>query len=239
MGTTLTLMSALATPSPARTKVFVVEDHEMVATVFVELLTRSTEFEVVGTARDGAAAATQIALLRPDIVLLDLLMPGSGGLELMTVLQRERSAPKIVVCSGVDTDQAHEAAIALGALAFVAKSASVEELLETLRDVAANRVRLTPRMAESLRQLVRSRDTQKPLCAQDLAVLRQLATDHTPKEIAAATGLTVSGVYKIRRRICARTGASRGRDFRSAAARLGLIDTSESILSAPPSGALA
>jgi DNA-binding NarL/FixJ family response regulator len=194
----------------------------MFTSLVVDFLSRSEDFRVVGTAFNGAEALRKVAELEPDIVLLDLQMPGMGGMELMLELRNAGLSPKVVVCTGVDTAPACEALLALGVTSFLSKSASLETLLATLRSVAQGRTCMTPRMAESLRELVRTRRSKRQLSSTDLSILRLLGQDQTPKEIAAALGMTVSGVYKIRRRISARTGARRAGEFRAAAARLGL-----------------
>jgi DNA-binding NarL/FixJ family response regulator len=208
-------------PEVKRT-VFVVDDHALFRGLLVEALNQTGDFLVVGSAADGTEAVAALTQSTPDLVVLDLIMPTAGGLEVMMAIKSSRLRTKVVVCTGVEASEANEALLALGVAAIISKTSSIPEFLATMRSAVRGEPCLTPRTAESLRELVRSRGLKRQMTSVDLTTLRMLASDHSPKEIAQAVGISVSGVYKIRKRISVRTGATRLRDFRSLAARLGL-----------------
>lgn len=206
----------------AKLTVFLVDDHALFRDLLVEALNQTGDFLVAGSAADGAEAVAAITQCAPDLVVLDLIMPTAGGLEVMMAIKSSRLRTKVIVCTGVEASEANEALLALGVAAIISKTAPLPEFLSIMRSAVRGEPCLTPRTAESLRELVRGRGLKRQLTSVDLTTLRMLASDHSPKEIAEAVGISVSGVYKIRKRIGERTGAARLRDFRSLAARLGL-----------------
>jgi DNA-binding NarL/FixJ family response regulator len=204
-------------------RIFILDDHGLFTTVLVQILARSGDFNVVGTASNGTEALEKLAVVEAELVLVDLILPGMSGIEFIQALRARGSRVKIVVCSGVTTDRALETALALGALAFVEKSASVEELLVSLRAVAKGEFPMSPRVAAALRKIVQRRNGRKPLASGDLEILRRLARGEGTKQIAAEANLSLSAIYKARRRIAERTGAVDHWDLRSVALGLGLL----------------
>ncbi len=187
------------------------------------MLNRSGEFTVVGSASDGETALKRLAGLSVDIVLLDLILPGMGGLEVLHALRVNRSEARFVMCSGMCTDKAIMEAYAHGVSAFVEKSMAVEELFSTLREVAEGRFRLTLRTSGALRDFVRQRNGFKPIPAGDMLILRRLATGLALKEIADELGITLSGVYKAKARIKSRMNIKGTEGFFQVAMSLGLV----------------
>lgn len=206
-------------------RVFVVDDHPIITAVLTDLLQQSEDFEVVGSADTGEEALARLATLPVDILLLDLLLPGISGLELLQRLPKGSAAPRTVIYTGSGTDDSIAAAFAHGVSAFLEKSASVEELLASLRAVVRGEFPLNSRLSGVLRTLVRQQQPRRELGALDLQVLRKLALHHSTKEIAHELGLSTSGVYKARTRITTRLGLAEHTDFRSAAANLGLLQS--------------
>ena len=204
-------------------RVFLVDDHPIYAQVMVEVLRQAGGFTVVGSAADGESALVRLRELAVDVLLLDLVLPRMGGLEVLNAVREIPGVARSVVYSGLATDDSIAAAFTLGASGFIEKSAPVEEVIATLRAVGRGESPLSARMSGVLRALVRRRTAHKELSASDLAVLRRLAGLRTPKEIAGELGLSQSAVYKARDRIAARAGSGDRPDFPAIAANLGLI----------------
>jgi DNA-binding NarL/FixJ family response regulator len=204
-------------------RVFVVDDHPIFAQVFSELLNQSGDFVVVGSAGDGQTALAMLRELKVDVLLLDLMLPGISGLEVLGQLRQERSAVRTVVYSGMASDESIAAAFAFGACAVVEKSAEVNELFRALRTVAGGGFPLNSRMSGVLRTVVRQQTAGKELGQPDLLILRRLALRNTVKEIAQELRLSASAVYKARKRIMHRMGLTERGGFLGAATRLGLI----------------
>lgn len=212
-----------AIPNTPATRVFLIDDHPLYSTVLTEILRDAGDFEMVGSATDGPAA---IAFLREhpvDLVLVDLMLPGMSGIEVLETLRDLKLPVKAVVFSGLGTDESIAATFSLGVCAYVEKSVEVKELLETLRAVARGEFPLNARMSDVLRGMVRQRTRAKPLAAPDLMILKRLATHTSAKEIAAEMGLSLSGVYKARARLAARLGTDNWEGFATAAGSYGLI----------------
>jgi DNA-binding NarL/FixJ family response regulator len=117
-------------------RVLVVDDHEIFLQGLVLLLQRDERLEVVGSATNGADAVRLAAELRPDVVLLDVVMPGMDGYEAAEAMGRLVPEAAIVLVSGVDEAEASRRAIEVGAAAFVTKAEAVERLPEIIAAVA-------------------------------------------------------------------------------------------------------
>jgi two-component system NarL family response regulator len=212
-------------PKP-RSRVFIVDDHPILSDVLADMLNRTDDFTVVGVAKDGETALKKLEGVSVDILLSDLIMPGMAGLELLEALRATRYGLKVVMFSGVGTDNAIMEAYSQGVSAFVEKSTGVEELLSTLRAVAEGKFPLNSRMGGLMRDHVRRRKVFKPLAAGDMLILRRLSNGQSLKEIAGELGISVSGVYKARARIKARLNIKGTAGFFHVAMSLGLVSPS-------------
>jgi DNA-binding NarL/FixJ family response regulator len=121
--------------SPLR--ILVVDDHPLFRDGVTALLNSVADTEVVGTAGDGDAAVREATLTRPDVVLMDLHMPGTSGLEATRRLARATPDAAVLVLSMLDDDESVLAAMRAGARGYVLKGAGQEELLAAIRAVAA------------------------------------------------------------------------------------------------------
>ena len=204
-------------------RIFVVDDHPIMADVLAELLNRSGEFVVVGSATNGTTALKQLESLEADIVILDVVLPGMGGLEVADWLRVRHPTAKVVMCSGMGTDRAIMEAFARGATAYVEKAQPVEELFSTLRAVAAGGNPLSSRIGSVLTEFVRHRKAFKSVTTDDMSFLRGIAQGHTLKQIALELGISESGVYKARARIRSRLNIKSPIGFFEVALSLGLV----------------
>lgn len=209
-------------------RVYIVEDHPLFSMILSEILRESGEFEVVGSTADGAVAKEFLRLHPVELLLVDMMLPGITGIEVLAALRDLKSAAKAVVISGLGSDEAIAAAFSLGAADYIDKKSDPAEILETLRAVVRGEPRLSPRVSQVLRDLVRRNLSCKPLAAVDLLVLKALAKDISPKVIAQEMGLSLSGVYKARARIAARIGTDNWSGFAWAGASYGLVPPKES-----------
>jgi DNA-binding NarL/FixJ family response regulator len=205
---------------PAR--VFIVEDHAVLASILADILEQSGLFKVIGTAGDGTTALAAIQASDCDLLIVDLVLPGLSGIEFLRHVRDLRLRARTVVYSGIATREAIATAFDLGVSAFIEKRVPLEELLRNLQDVLQGQVPLNERTSEVLRAVVRERTGQKRLSSGDLAVLRHLAERQNPKEIAALLGISPSAVYKAKARIVDRLGLSGPDRFAEVARRLGL-----------------
>jgi DNA-binding NarL/FixJ family response regulator len=165
-------------------RLLIVDDHPIVRDGLRGAFTGSPEFEVVGEARDGAEAVARATALRPDVVLMDLRMPGVDGVEAIRRLQREAPAVRVLVLTTFDTDSDVLPAIEAGATGYLLKDAPVEDLLRAVRAAAKGEAVLAPTVAGRLMGKVRE-PAPNVLSQRELQVLKLIADGATNREAAA------------------------------------------------------
>jgi DNA-binding NarL/FixJ family response regulator len=168
-------------------RIVIVDDHPVVRDGLVGMFASEAGIEVVGEAADGRAGLVVIEATAPDVVLLDLRMPGGDGIEAITALRAEgRTTPRILVLTTYDTERDIRTALEAGADGYLLKDARRAELVRAVTDVAAGRPVLT---AEALAVLT-GRRTEQQLTDRELESLRLIAEGLTNR--AAAARLHVS-----------------------------------------------
>ena len=133
-------------------RILLADDHPMIRAA-IEVLLRDTGFEVVGMAGTGESALSEIRRLRPDILLLDIQMPGGSGLEVLRQLRAEKSPVRVVLLTAGVDDAALLEAKALKVRGIVLKNSDPAYLLECLESVSAGRMWIDPDLAKRSRKL--------------------------------------------------------------------------------------
>ncbi|MFB7465081.1 response regulator [Streptomyces sp. NPDC056224] len=132
-------------------KVMIADDQMMVRQGFTVLLNAQPDIEVVGQAVDGADAVAKVGELGPDVVLMDIRMPGMGGIEATSVITGASGATvKVLVLTTFDLDEYVYEALRAGASGFLLKDASADQLAEAVRVVAAGEALLSPNITKRL-----------------------------------------------------------------------------------------
>lgn len=132
-------------------KVMIADDQMMVRQGFTVLLDAQPDIEVVGQAVDGAEAVAKVAELVPDVVLMDIRMPGMGGIEATSLITGARgSTVKVLVLTTFDLDEYVYEALRAGASGFLLKDASADQLAEAVRVIAAGEALLAPNITRRL-----------------------------------------------------------------------------------------
>ncbi|MER6216505.1 MULTISPECIES: response regulator transcription factor [unclassified Streptomyces] len=132
-------------------RVMIADDQMMVRQGFTVLLNAQPDIEVVGQAVDGADAVAKVAELGPDVVLMDIRMPGMGGIEATSVITgKPDCAAKVLVLTTFDLDEYVYEALRAGASGFLLKDASADQLAEAVRVVAAGEALLSPNITKRL-----------------------------------------------------------------------------------------
>lgn len=178
-------MSAGAKDGPM-VQVVVVDDHPLVRDGLITILAQEPDLEVVGEAASGPEAVVVSGRLAPDVVVMDLRMPGGDGVSAIRQLVGHDPRPRILVLTTYDTDRDILAAIGAGADGYLLKDAPRTDLVRAVRDIAAGRPVLVPRALDVLA----GRGAQEALTPRELEVLRVVATGGTAR--AAADQLMVS-----------------------------------------------
>lgn len=191
-------------------RVFLVEDHEVVRTGLRLILQRQPDMEVVGEAGRGDEALEQVRELRPDVVVLDLRLPGLSGPEVAEAISRSLPQTHVVVLT-VHDDEAHlQKLLKSGARGYVLKSGSAAQLCQAIRTVAAGGHYIDPALAGYLvagylgRQSAGGADT---LSEREREVLKLVALGYTHREIAQRLSVSVKTVDSYCSRIASKLGA--------------------------------
>jgi two-component system, NarL family, response regulator YdfI len=164
-----------------RLKLVVADDHALMVEAVKIALEERPEFEIVGVAESGAQVLPVAQQTNPDLVLLDLSMPGMDGLRCIELLQERMPSVKIAVLSGVDSDQMAEEALKLGASAFISKRVEPHELPKALKAAHEETVsKPIGRSENALAPAVR----KAGLTSRELEILRALSAGHSNKVIA-------------------------------------------------------
>ncbi|HKN54959.1 MAG TPA: response regulator transcription factor [Amycolatopsis sp.] len=174
-------------------KLLIVDDHPVVRDGLSGMFASSDEFEVLGEAGDGAEAVRLAGELQPDVILMDLRMPGMDGLAAITELAERGVSARVLVLTTYDTDSYVLPAIEAGATGYLLKDAPREELLRAVRAAAQGQSVLSPSVATRLVDRVRSPGAG-PLSRRELEVLELVAAGSTNREAAARLFITEATV---------------------------------------------
>lgn len=196
--------------------VLLVDDHKIMRDGIRAILQRSEEFRVVGEAENGAEALQLCRTERPQIVLMDIGLPGLSGIEATTEVLRVCPETKVVILSMYDDEHSVVSAIRSGARGFVLKKASDNDLLEALRAVAKGGSYLSPQVSDRLLARIQRGDldakpvpsTLEGLSPRELQVLRLVAEGKTSKEIAAILNLGLQTVRSYRKTMMKKLGVN-------------------------------
>ncbi|MDR5694796.1 MAG: response regulator transcription factor [Armatimonadota bacterium] len=213
-------------------RTLVVDDHALFREGLVGILNAQPDFEVVGEAADGTEAVVKARELVPDLVLMDILLPGTNGLEATRLIKQELPATCIVVLTVRDDDEALFQAIRAGAQGYLLKTARSQELLEYLRGAVRGEAAIPPilasRILEEFRRLSQRAPRAPegailPLTHREQEVLRLVARGATDKEIANALCVSVNTVKSHMRNILSKLHLNRRYEAALFAIREGLI----------------
>ncbi len=203
-------------------KILLVDDHVIVRSGLRNLLTSMMDVQI-SEAATGRDALSRLRQDRPDIVLLDLNLPGVGGLELLRRMLREDKDPRIVVLS-MHTEPLYAArAMELGARGYLSKNTSAEELLNALRRVAEGGHYIENEIAQELAlRAIAPENGLRELTERDLEIMRLLAEGMGLAEIADALGISYKTIANACSHIKAKLGVTRTNDLIRLAMTLGV-----------------
>ncbi len=187
------------TPSPTTSgtvSVCLVDDQTLVRQGIRSLLELSDDIRIVGEAADGAQALELIPQTKPDVVLLDMRMPGMSGLDVLTALAAKGAVPPTIILTTFDDDQLVLAGLKAGARGYLLKDVSLEQLVDAVKAVASGGSLVQPvvtqRLLAGLERMQNdftSLDRPDPLTERETEILRLMAGGYSNKEIANSLGV--------------------------------------------------
>jgi len=171
-----------------RTSVLIVDDHEVVRNGIRSYLETNPDFQVVGEAASGEEALALVSELIPDIVLLDLIMPGTDGIETTRRVKQISPRTQVVVLTSYHEDVHIFPALKAGAISYILKDMKMDKLVDVLHRAVQGEVTLHPRVAARVLQNLRGDNEEQPLFTElterELDVLKLIANGLTNNQIA-------------------------------------------------------
>jgi NarL family two-component system response regulator LiaR len=204
-------------------RILMADDHGVVRQGLRMYLSLDPELEVVGEAADGAEALRLTHELKPDVVLMDLLMPVVDGIAATEAIRRELPEVEVIALTSVLEDSAVYAAMRAGAIGYLLKDTEADALCRAIKAAAAGQVQMSPSvMARLLREVPASQQLE-PLTERETEVLRTLASGMSNKEIAEALSIAEKTARAHVSNILAKLGVTSRTQAALHAIRTGLV----------------
>ena len=209
-------------------RVLLVDDHSVVRKGLRTFLKYDPELEVVGEAADGAQALSLARELMPDVVVMDLLMPGMDGIAATAAIRRELPETEVLALTSVLEDASVVGAVRAGAIGYLLKDTQAEALCQAIKAAAAGQVQLTPKAAARLMQAVSGPESSEALTKRETDVLELLAQGYSNKQIARSLSTTEKTIKTHVSRILSKLGVQSRTQATLYAIRTGLVSANAS-----------
>lgn len=209
-----------ADPDSPPIRVLVVDDHAMMRDGISALLNRQADMTVVGEASNGAEAIAMFRQLSPDVTLMDVQMPGVGGVEAIGEIRRMASDARILVLTTYPGDANAVRALRAGASGYLLKNGIRSELVDAIRSVRSGRRAFSSDIAHELA----AHALDEPLTQREIEILRLVADGQANKQIARQLSLSVETVKAQLKTIFSKLGVHDRTHAVTVAARRGYLD---------------
>lgn len=204
-------------------RVLIADDHRLVRQGLRLLLQLDPELDVIGEAEDGFEAVRLTKQLRPDMVLMDLLMPGMDGISATAAIRQDNPETEVIVLTGVPESREVVEVVRAGAIGYLLKDVSANELCHAVKCGSAGRIQFSSYAIGRLLHEVREPEHPESLTERESAVLSLLVAGKANKEIARELGIGETTVKSHVRHILAKLGAESRTQAALQAVKSGLV----------------
>ena len=199
-------------------RLLLVDDHSLLRIGLNTLLSIQKDMEVVGEAEDGENAVRLVRKLKPDVVIMDLMMPGLGGAEATRQILEEAPDTHILILTSYATSDELRQSIANGAVGIQTKGSPTADLLKTIRVVASGKTAIPPELT------AKGQPTPVSLSKRQKQILLAVSLGFNSEDIARQLGISVSGVKWNITEVCEKLGAATRAEAAALAIRQHLLD---------------
>jgi two-component system, NarL family, invasion response regulator UvrY len=205
--------------------VLLVDDHAVVRVGYSRLLERHGDIKVIGEAGDAATAHSLFCCLDPQIVVMDISMPGTSGIEAMRRMLLYKAEARVLVFSMHEDVIFVRRALQAGAFGYVTKASAPNVLVQAIHTIASGKRYLSPEIAQklALREFATDKDAAGSLSAREFEVLRLLTQGQSIREIAQSLGINTKTVANHQSVIKQKLGAATAIQLLTRAGQLGLV----------------
>jgi DNA-binding NarL/FixJ family response regulator len=202
-----------------KTQILIADDHAVMRMGLTALFDTVPEFKIIGEASNGLEAADKTHTLKPDIIIMDLMMPIMDGVAATRKIQQDIPNTKVLLLTTFGTSDGIAQALAAGATGAILKSASNEELITAVHTVASGKLFI----AKDVQKLLKNEPPVQPLTERQLEILSFVTRGLTNQDIAKALGIRVDSVGQNLSTIFAKLGAANRAEATSIALRKHLL----------------
>lgn len=206
-------------------RVLLADDHTILREGIRHMLQYCDDIQIVGEAQDGAEAVQRVGELRPDIVVMDIAMPGLNGIEATRLIRERHPATQVLVLSQYDDRQYVVSLLKAGASGYIPKHALGADMIAALRAVARGEVFLYPPLSKLVLQEIRGEETL--LTPREREILKLVVAGQTSAQIALNLGLSANTVEWHRANLMNKLGAHNVAELIRRAQQQGLIDAED------------
>jgi two-component system, NarL family, response regulator len=204
-------------------RILIVDDHPVVRAGLASMLSTQVEFEVVGSASSGEEALAKLRLVDPDILLIDLRMPGMGGVETLLEMKRHSHHARALILTSFETDEDIYRAVQAGAQGYLLKDTSLREMVDAIRTVHGGKKYFPRDIASRLAE----RMMRSNLTAREIEILKMLSKGPTNKQIGRALGISENTVKNHVNSIIEKLEVSDRTEAATTAIQRGIISVDE------------